>query len=79
MAAFTAAMDANKSEAEKLKNLTDNHNNVFLLVDNNRLIRIFHSPKNFGGTLLRPSNKVACLTGLGRSAICVVELNADQQ
>ena len=33
MEAFMAAMDANKNEAKKLKNLTDNQNNVFLLVD----------------------------------------------
>lgn len=71
MAAFTNALDAGKSEFEKVKNLTDNVNNVFLAVDGKRMIKIFHSPKNFGGTLLRPSHKVACLTGLGRSEICV--------
>ena len=71
MAAFTAALDAGRSELEKIKHLTDNQNNVFLLVDGAGLIKIYHSPKNFGGTLLRPSHKVACLTGLGRSAICV--------
>ena len=71
MAAFTSALDAEKSEFEKVKNLTDNMNNVFLSVDGRKMIKIFHSPKNFGGTLLRPSHKVACLTGLGRSAICV--------
>ncbi len=71
MAAFTGALDAEKTESEKIKNLADNQNNVFLLVDGNGLIKIFHSPKNFGGTLLHPLHKVACLTGLGRSAICV--------
>jgi hypothetical protein len=35
------------------------------------MIKIIHSPKNFGGTLLHPSNKVVCLTGLGHPAICV--------
>ncbi len=35
------------------------------------MIKIFHSPRNFGGTLLCPSNKVPCLTGLGRSRICL--------
>lgn len=71
MAAFTGALDSGKSEGDKIKNLTDNQNNVFLSVDGNGMIKVFHSPKNFGGTLLRPSNKVACLTGLGRLAICV--------
>ena len=71
MAAFSTALNAGKSAIEKIKNLTDNQNNVFLLVDGTGLIKVYHSPKNFGGTLLRPSNKVACLTGLGRSAICV--------
>ena len=71
MAAFTGAMDAGKSELEKIKNLTDNSNNVFLHADGNRKIRCLHSPKNFGGTLLRPTHKVASLTGIGRSAICI--------
>ncbi len=71
MAAFTAALDAGRNTADKIKTLSDNQNNVFLLVDGNGLIKIYHSPKNFGGTLLRPSHKVVCLTGLGRSAICV--------
>ena len=59
------------SVAEKIKNLTDNQNNVLLLVDGKGMIKIFRSPTNFEGTLLRPSHKVACLTGLGCLAICV--------
>jgi hypothetical protein len=43
---------------------------VVLLVDKNVMIKIFHSPKNFGGMLLHPLNKVPCLTGLGCLLIC---------
>jgi hypothetical protein len=48
-----------KSKFEKVKNLTDSQSNVFLAADGMKMIKIFHSPKNFGGTLLHPSNKVA--------------------
>jgi hypothetical protein len=71
MKAFTKSLNSGKSKFKKVKNLTDSQNNVFLAVDRKKMIKIFHSPKNFGGTLLCPSNKVACLTGLGRSVICV--------
>jgi hypothetical protein len=71
MEAFTKLLNLGKSNFKKVKNLTDSQNNAFLTADGKKMIKIFHSPKNFGGTLLCPSNKVACLTGLGRSAICV--------
>ena len=71
MVLFTGALDTGKSEIEKTKNLTDNQNNVFLLADGNGLIKIYHSPKDFGGTLLHPSHKVSCLTRLSCLAICV--------
>ena len=71
MEAFTESLNSGKSKFKKVKNLTDSQNSVFLAVDGKKMIKIFHSPKNFGGTLLHPSNKVTCLTGLGRSAICV--------
>jgi hypothetical protein len=60
-----------KSKLEKVKNLTDSQNNVFLAADGKKMIKIFHSPKNIRGMLLCPLNKVGCLTGLGCSAICV--------
>ncbi len=73
MEAITESLNPGKSKFEKFKNLTDSQNNVFLAVDGKMMIKIFHihSPKNFGETLLCPSNKVVCLTGLGRSAICM--------
>jgi hypothetical protein len=64
-------LNSRKSEFEKFKILTDSQNNVFFAVDRKKMIKIFHSLKNFGGTLFCPSNKVACLTGLNCSAICV--------
>ncbi len=71
MEAFTKSLNSGKSKFKKVKNLTDSQNNVFLAADRKKMIKIFHSPKNIGGTLLCPWNKVTCLTGLGRSAICV--------
>jgi hypothetical protein len=71
MEAFSKSLNSGKSEFEKVKNLTDSQNNVFLAVDGKKMIKIFHSPKNFGGRLLSPSNKVVCLTGLGCSAMCM--------
>jgi hypothetical protein len=71
MEAFTKLLNSWKSGSKKVKNLTDSQTNVFLTVDGKKMIKIFHSSKNFGGTLLRPSNKVGCLTGLDRSAICL--------
>jgi hypothetical protein len=71
MEPFTESLNSGKREFQKVKNLTDSQNNVFLAADGKKMIKIFHSLENFGGTLLRPSNKVACLTGLGCSAICV--------
>jgi hypothetical protein len=38
---------------------------VILAADANNKIMILHSPKNFGGTRLRPNNKVVCMLGLG--------------
>lgn len=71
MVAFTNALNAGRSDTEKIKTLTDNKNYVFLAADRKKSIKIFHSPINFGGTMLRPTNKVVCLTGMGRSAVCV--------
>ncbi len=71
MEAFTESLNSGESKFKKVKNPSDSQNNVFLAVDRKKMIKIFHSPKNFGGTLLHPSNKVACLTGFGLSAICM--------
>ncbi len=67
METFTKLLNSGKSKFKKVEYLTDSQTNVFL----KKIVKIFHSPKNFGGTLLCPLNKVACLTGLGCSAICV--------
>ena len=48
MAAFTVALNAGRSATEKIKNLTDNQNNVFLLVDGAGLIKLYHSRGGIG-------------------------------
>ena len=45
---------------------------VILAADTNKMLTLFHSPKNFGGTRTRPINKVACLIGLGNKATPVL-------
>jgi hypothetical protein len=46
---------------------------VLLLAANDKKeIAILHQPHNFGSTLLRPSNKVGCLVGVGPSAIPIM-------
>ncbi len=71
MRAFSGALEPGKSETEKIRILTETPNHVFLAADRLRMLKIFHSPINFGGTLLRPSHKVACLVGMGRSATSI--------
>jgi hypothetical protein len=52
---------------------TLNQSHGFLLTENLRKEIIFlHNPTNFGGTLLRPTDKVGCLVGIGPKAIPVI-------
>jgi hypothetical protein len=55
--AFTELLNSGKNKFKKVKNLTDSQNNVFLAADRKKMIKIFHSPKNFRGTLLGPSTR----------------------
>ncbi len=45
---------------------------LLLAANKKKGITILHHPHNFGGTLLRPSNRVGCLVGVGSSAVPVV-------
>ena len=70
MAAFSAALGAEASEATKISTLTEDTDTVFLAADSSRQVNIFHSPKNFGGTRMRPTHKVVSLIGFSSAASC---------
>jgi hypothetical protein len=75
VAGFTGAMDLEASLEVKMTKLVQPFG-LLLAANNKKEIAIIHHPHNFGGTLLRPSNKVGCLIGVGPSAVPVV-LNHD--
>ena len=64
------------SKVSKLRDLVEDEDIIFL-GNIKRNITLFHSPKNFGGTRARSTNKVACLFGLGPKATAVL-LDADK-
>jgi hypothetical protein len=56
----------------KLKMAQLNQAYSFLLMANSREVTILHNPYNFGGTLLRPTDKVRCLVGKEPSAFPII-------
>jgi hypothetical protein len=68
---FTGAMDFEASLEVKMMVL-DQPYGFLLTANKKKRASILHHPHNFGGTLLRPTNKVGCLVGIGPSAIPVV-------
>ena len=75
MKAFTDAMASSNNQSQKIKDIAADPNAMILGSDGEGSIRIFHSPKNFGGMFTRPTNKIGVLVGLGRKALPVI-LNA---
>jgi hypothetical protein len=61
---FTGAMDFEAS--------LDQPYGFLLAANKKKGASNLHHPHNFGGTLLRPTNKVGCLVGIGPSAVPVV-------
>ena len=64
------------SKVSELRDLVEDEDIIFLGNMKGK-ITLFHSPKNFGGTRARSTNKVACLLGLGPKATAVL-LDADE-
>ena len=62
--AYCNALNSNISPIDELKLLAEELNTVMLMVDENKKISIIHHPRNFGGTMTRPSNKVTCIVGV---------------
>ncbi len=51
-----------------MRSLVEEIDRVILAAGAYKNIMILHNPKNFGGTRSRPTNKVACMIGLGNQA-----------
>jgi hypothetical protein len=74
---FSDILSAGLLEELKLKQLVEEIDTVILAADANKNILILHSPKNFGGTRSRPSNKVICMIGLGNQGTYIsINLNS---
>ncbi len=71
VAGFTGAMVLEASLAETMTKIIQPFG-LLLAANKKKGITILHHPHNFGGTLLRPSNKVGCLVRVGSSAVPVV-------
>ena len=71
IAGLTSAMDFEANANGKMIQLNQPVN-VILVASSTRGITVPHNPHNFGGTLLRPTNKVGCLVGTGPVSIPVI-------
>jgi hypothetical protein len=69
------AMTHDTAVDTKMKYLSEDHN-LILIADNKKQAVILQNLKNYGGTTLQPTNKVAALFGIGPDAQVVV-LNVD--
>ena len=72
MGAFSSSMESGNPSIQKMNAITSHLDISFLGADNEKRATLFHSPSNLGGSLIRPSNKVVCLIGLGPKATPVI-------
>jgi len=66
-----SAMDFETNSNKKMTQLNQPFN-VILVATSTRAITVLHNPNNFGGTPLRPTNKVGCLVGTGPVSIPII-------
>jgi hypothetical protein len=67
MTRYSEAMTHNAAMDSKMKYLSKYHN-LILLANNKKKVTILHNLKNYGGTILQPTNKVAALLGMDNKA-----------
>ena len=65
------AMNMDLSEEERIKNLTEDMDEIIAFVDGESKIQLVHSVTNLGGTRSRPKNKIVGIIGMGNQGICV--------
>ena len=71
MEAYVTATLGTNSRKERLRAITSSQDTIVWSTGQGKKLQTLHSPVNFGGSFLRPSDKVACLFGLGTKATCV--------
>ncbi len=74
MKKYLEAMTHNTIVDTKMKYLSKDHNFI-LITDNKKQVTILHNLKNYGRTMLQPTNKVAALFGIDPDAQAIA-LNA---
>ena len=71
MEAYVMATLCTQSRGERLRAITSSQDTIVWSAGQGKKLQTLHSPVNFGGRFLRPSDKVACLFGFGTKAACV--------
>ena len=71
ISSFNEALSSDLSVEEKIKNLTEDKDDVIAFVDGESRIQLVHSVKNLGGTRSRPKNKIVGIIGIRNQGICV--------
>ena len=71
LVSYSNALSSDLPEEEKIRNLTENVNDVVAGVDAENNIMIFHSIVNLGGTRARAANKIVALIGMDQLTSCV--------
>ncbi len=68
---FTGAMDFEANSNGRMTQLNQSFN-VILVANSTKGIAVLYNPHNFGGILLRPTNKVGCLFRTGPVSIPII-------
>ena len=68
---FSEAMSKDLSSEEKVKNLTEDKDEIVACVDGEGKIQLIHSISNLGGTRSRSNNKLVGIMGMEHQGICV--------
>ena len=78
---YTMAWAKDVPPATKLSTLISNPNTILFATDMEGTLITFHNFTNLGGSLLRPNNKVVCLTGSGHVGVPIIvdEASATQE
>ena len=71
-AVYTTAWAMVVPPATKLSTLTSDPDMILFAADTESTMITLHSFTNLGGSLLRPSNKVVCLTGSGHAGVPLI-------
>jgi len=77
MAMFSDAMDAEKSNMEKINNLLEDDDTVALIKGKDGKLKALHNFKKIGGTRIRPEMHLICLIGSSARAVGIV-VDSDQ-